>query len=196
MKKFTKIIAAGIVFLLVFTYGCGEEKGNGTSTSSSNGGTRFTGYVPGKKSEGKSGETELPEAPEENGISFTVRDSNVTIPPEQISIVEQQAFIYIGGNVEVDNVTYSISFTFIKSVSYPHTYNLVTGRPQSQDDAVFFYQEAVSGGTVKTIQKVKDGLLVVKKLSDREITGGFWARIGLDNGEDLYIHDGTINLER
>ena len=184
------LLVAGVGF-----WGCGEEKTQ--TTQQENSGTLFTGYVPGKKVEKNGNETGENEEPaEEKGIFFTAGDREIEVPPENINIIEQQAFVFIGGDVDVDNVRYTINFTFIKAVSYPHTYNLVTGRPSSQDDAVFFYQEAVSGGTVKTIQKVKDGLLVIKSYNAQELTGSFWARIGLDNGEDLYITNGKINLER
>ncbi len=193
MKK-TIVVLLVVIFLGMVVSGCGSDESTSTSTESE--GTLFTGYVPGKKVTGEDTGTGNEEIPEEKGLFFTINDKEIVVPMENVNIIEQQTFTFIGGDVEIDDVTYTINFTFMQSVSYPHTYNLVTGTPGSQDDAVFFYQQAVSGGTVKTIQTVKDGFLVIESYNDQEITGTFWARVGLDDGEDLYITNGKINLER
>ena len=192
MKKKTGLI---ILFILFLAPACGG-KVEENSVASPRKGTLFTGYVPGKKSVINSSSQEEKQIEEDHGIFFTVRNREMLIPPDETAVYEQNTFVVINGNIDIEDITYTINFTFIKSVSYPHSYNLISGRVHSQDDAVFFYQEAVSGGTVKTISKVKNGMLVIKKLNDNVVRGSFWARIGLDDGEDLYISNGKINLEK
>ncbi len=188
-----KTVSLILLFLFLIT-NCGGQYGN-TTSSSNQSGTPFTGYVPGQKEATPTTSPKEQQPEKEHGIFFTVRDRDIEVPPDNTTIYEQNTFVFLSGDVEVNNIAYTISFTFMKAMSYPNSYDLVSGRIQSQNDAVFFYQEAVSGGTVKTIQKVKNGMLVIRKFSN-VVEGSFWARIGLDDGEDLYISNGKINLEK